>query len=503
MFVAGQSVYAAMVFSILSFLVAVPSAVKVFNWTATMYKGAISWQTPMLYAIGFIGLFTIGGLTGLFLAAIGVDVHVTDTYFIVAHFHYIMVGGTIMGYLGGLHYWWPKISGRLYNEWLAKIAAGIIFIGFNLTFFPQFIVGYLGHAAAVSRLSAGVPGPERPVVGRRVDPRRRLPHPDGVSDVVAAVRPGRRHQSVRRQRPRVDDDVAAADRELLRDPDRDRGRLHLSGAGGGLVRAAGPGRSCCLTPRRHHHPALAHHFDDLEQQKEAAALGMWLFLVTEVLFFGGLFAVYSVYRSWYPDAFAAASHEMVVWAGTMNTVVLITSSLTMALAVHAAQLGQRRVLLLFLALTMLLGLAFLGVKAFEYYTEFAEHHIPGPGFVFEAEVRPARPDLLLAVLRDDRPARAAHGHRPRGDGRDVLVGVARHHYQGLLQPDRDQRPLLALRRYRLDLPVSAAVPDRPARPLLTRISTFQMQPRRHEGTEVKARTGASSCLRVFVADLSP
>ncbi len=144
MFVAGESVYAALVFSILSFLVAIPSAVKVFNWTATMYRGAISWQTPMLYAIGFIGLFTIGGLTGLFLAAVGIDVHVTDTYFIIAHFHYIMVGGTIMGYLGGLHYWWPKISGRLYNEWLAKLAAGIIFVGFNLTFFPQFVLGYLG-----------------------------------------------------------------------------------------------------------------------------------------------------------------------------------------------------------------------------------------------------------------------------------------------------------------------------------------------------------------------
>jgi cytochrome c oxidase subunit 1 len=144
MFVAGESVYAALIFSILSFLVAIPSAVKVFNWTATMYRGAISWQTPMLYAIGFIGLFTVGGLTGLFLAAVGLDVHVTDTYFIIAHFHYIMVGGTIMGYLGGLHYWWPKISGRIYNEWLAKLAAGIIFIGFNLTFFPQFILGYLG-----------------------------------------------------------------------------------------------------------------------------------------------------------------------------------------------------------------------------------------------------------------------------------------------------------------------------------------------------------------------
>src|SRR6187399_1926975 len=144
LFVAGQSVYAALIFSILSFLVAIPSAIKVFNWTATMYKGAISWETPMLYAIGFIGLFTIGGLTGLFLAAVGLDVHVTDTYFIVAHFHYIMVGGTIMAYLGGLHYWWPKISGRAYNELLAKVSAVIIFVGFNLTFFPQFILGYLG-----------------------------------------------------------------------------------------------------------------------------------------------------------------------------------------------------------------------------------------------------------------------------------------------------------------------------------------------------------------------
>jgi cytochrome c oxidase subunit 1 len=144
MFVSGQSVYAAMVFSVISFLVAIPSAVKVFNWTATMYKGSISFQTPMLYAFGFIGLFTIGGLTGLFLATLGVDVHVTDTYFIVAHFHYIMVGGVVMGYLGGLHFWWPKISGRLYPEGFAKLAALMIFVGFNLTFFPQFILGYLG-----------------------------------------------------------------------------------------------------------------------------------------------------------------------------------------------------------------------------------------------------------------------------------------------------------------------------------------------------------------------
>jgi len=144
MFVAGISLYSAMIFSILSYLVAVPSAIKVFNWTATMYKGSIHFDTPMLYAMGFIGLFTVGGLTGLFLAALGIDVHVTDTYFVIAHFHYIMVGGAVMGYLGGLHFWWPKISGRLYPEWLGKFAALTVFLGFNLTFFPQFILGYLG-----------------------------------------------------------------------------------------------------------------------------------------------------------------------------------------------------------------------------------------------------------------------------------------------------------------------------------------------------------------------
>jgi len=144
MFVAGISLYSALIFSALSYLVAVPSAIKVFNWTATMYKGSITFSTPMLYAFGFIGLFTMGGLTGLFLSALGIDVHVTDTYFVVAHFHYIMVGGAVMGYLGGMHFWWPKISGRMYPEWLGKFAALIVFLGFNLTFFPQFVLGYLG-----------------------------------------------------------------------------------------------------------------------------------------------------------------------------------------------------------------------------------------------------------------------------------------------------------------------------------------------------------------------
>jgi cytochrome c oxidase subunit 1 len=144
MFVAGQSTYISIVFSFLSMLVAIPSAIKVFNWTATLYKGSVSWDSPMLYALGFIGLFTIGGLTGIMLATLGIDVHVHDTYFVVAHFHYIMVGGTVMAYLGGIHYWWPKITGRLYPEALAKVSGFTIFLGFNLTFFPQFLLGYLG-----------------------------------------------------------------------------------------------------------------------------------------------------------------------------------------------------------------------------------------------------------------------------------------------------------------------------------------------------------------------
>ena len=145
LFVTGQSMYASMAFSILSFFVAVPSAIKVFNWTATMYRGSIVYDTPMLYAFGFIGLFTIGGLTGLFLATLPIDVHVTDTYFVIAHFHYVMVGGMVMAYLGGIHFWWPKITGRLYPEGWAKFAALVVFVGFNLTFFPQFVVGYLGQ----------------------------------------------------------------------------------------------------------------------------------------------------------------------------------------------------------------------------------------------------------------------------------------------------------------------------------------------------------------------
>lgn len=144
MFVSGQSIYAGLVFSFLTMVVAVPSAIKVFNWTATMYKGSISYDTPMLYAIGFLGLFLVGGLTGLFLGSVGLTVHLTDTYFVVAHFHYVMVGGQVIAYLAGIHYWWPKMTGKMYSEFWGKVSAMLVFIGFNLTFFPQFILGYQG-----------------------------------------------------------------------------------------------------------------------------------------------------------------------------------------------------------------------------------------------------------------------------------------------------------------------------------------------------------------------
>lgn len=144
MFVSGQSRLVTMIFSALTFSVAIPSAVKIFNWLATLYKGNIVYTTGMCYALSFMFLFTIGGLTGLHCATLSVDVHLHDTYFIVAHFHYVMVGGTVVAFLGGLHYWWPKMTGRMYNETLGRIGCLLIFWGFNQTFFTQFILGQRG-----------------------------------------------------------------------------------------------------------------------------------------------------------------------------------------------------------------------------------------------------------------------------------------------------------------------------------------------------------------------
>ena len=268
----------------------------------------------MLYAIGFIGLFTIGGLTGLFLAAIGLDVHVHDTYFVVAHFHYIMVGGAIMGYLGGLHFWWPKITGRLYPEMWARVAAVIVFVGFNLTFFPQFILGYLGmprryHAYpeefqvlnVMSSAGASILG-----VGYLL--------PDALLRLVDALRRARPRQPVGRQGPGVGDDLAARHRELPR---------AAGGARGGVRVREGPGGDGCLKPRpppSRRSPTTSRTW---ASRRRPPASGMWLFIAQEVMFFGGLFLAYTVYRNLYPAAFAEASHHLDWKLGGINTAVLI------------------------------------------------------------------------------------------------------------------------------------------------------------------------------------
>jgi heme/copper-type cytochrome/quinol oxidase subunit 1 len=169
LFTAGQSAYGSAVFSGLSFLVAIPSAIKVFNWTATLYKGSISFDTPMLYALGFIWLFTIGGLTGLFVASLAFDVHVHDTYFVIAHFHYIMVGASVMAYLGAIHFWWPKISGRMYPEGWGDLGRDH-FLWIQPDFLPTVHPWIYGNASQVPFLPGGVPGPERDVDCRILHP---------------------------------------------------------------------------------------------------------------------------------------------------------------------------------------------------------------------------------------------------------------------------------------------------------------------------------------------
>ncbi|HEX6982642.1 MAG TPA: cytochrome c oxidase subunit I [Balneolaceae bacterium] len=144
MFVSGQATLASMVFSFLTFLVGIPTGIKMFNWAATLYKGSIKLQSPLLFIFGFFFLFLIGGFTGIVLGTIALDVHLHDTYYVVAHFHFVMVGGMVMAFMAGVHYWWPKMFGRMYNEMLAKIACLTIFIGFNVTFLPQFVMGAQG-----------------------------------------------------------------------------------------------------------------------------------------------------------------------------------------------------------------------------------------------------------------------------------------------------------------------------------------------------------------------
>ena len=423
MFVAGQSVYSAMIFSALSYLVAVPSGVKVFSWTATLYKGSVSLRTPMLFSVGFIALFTMGGLTGLMLAALGVDMHVHDTYFIIAHFHFIMVGGAVMGYMGGLHFWWPKMTGRMYSEFLSKLAALIIFVGFMLTFLPQFVLGYLGmprryhvyppefqilnvmSSAGASILAVGYVLPLFYLIWSLYGGKPAGPNP-WARPAWNGKRRRRRRRTTSMRRP--------------------SSRLHLTSI---------PWRRPMASAN---HSILAHHFEDLEQQRETETMGMWLFLATEILIFGAIFTGYTIYRVRYPRDFEAASAKLNVLIGSINTIVLLSSSLTMALSVHATRVGRQKMLMTCLTLTIVLGATFLGLKALEYYSDYEDFLVPGlrfrPGEWTEL-TPPANPQHVQLMLAFYYIMTGLHAvHMLVGMG--LLVWLVLRARQGMLTPVR-------------------------------------------------------------------
>ena len=341
MFVSGQSFYASLMFSFLSFIVAVPSAIKVFNWTATLYHGQIRFEAPMLYALGFLGLFTIGGLTGLFLASVPIDVHVTDTYFVVAHFHYIMVGGTVSAYFAGLHYWWPKITGRLYPDTWARFAAILMFFGFNFTFFPQFIAGYLGmprryHVYAPEFQIYNVLSSAGAAV---LAAAYLLPLGYLAWSLIWGARAGRNPWDATGLEWRTSSPPPREN--FVRVPRVDKGpyQYHPEGfapnSGEPNYRAQGESTERCRG--RPQEP-----WKDLSRQHEGATFGIWVFLASELLFFGSLLLVYTAYRIANPEAFIIAGRETDIWYGTVNTAVLMTSSLTMAVAAQAAEADMRR-----------------------------------------------------------------------------------------------------------------------------------------------------------------
>ena len=458
-----------MIFAFLSFFVAVPSAIKVFNWTATLYRASVSWQTPMLYILGFIGLFTIGGVTGLFLAALGLDIHVTDTYFVVAHFHYVMVGGTVMAYIAGIHYWWPKITGRMYPEWWARLAALLVFVGFNLTFFPQFVLGYLGmprryHAYAPEFQVLNVistAGASVLAVGYAL--------PIFYLALVAEVRTQGRRESVGRGRSGVDDVVAAAEGELPRDAGRDVGcvRLpgHAQGDGGdaecltsrSAVRRPSAGRRAPRAPSvppaslRGPRPAargldardvgVPHDRDPLLRRDLLRVLGLPHHVPRGV---GArrVAAEHAARRHQHDRA----DHQLADdGAGGPQR------------AARAARSG----IVLMLFLTLIFGSIFLGIKAYEYHEHWQEGLFPGAAWHWNEDpgARAEGAALHDLLLGDDRPARAAHGHRRRPAAVVHVARVARTLRPRVLRPGRDDGPLLALRRHRLDLPLPVPLSD--------------------------------------------
>ena len=434
MFVSGQSMYASLVFSLLSFLVAVPSAIKVFNWTATLYKGSIRFDAPMLYALGFVGLFTIGGLTGLFLAALALDVHLTDTYFVVAHFHYIMVGGTVMAYLGGA----PLLVAEDHRPAVSRdagrgIAAVLIFVGFNLTFFPQFLLGYRG----MPRRYHAYP-PEFQVLNvlssaGAVDPRGRLPAAARLPRLVAAPRRARRRQPVGRDRARV------ADRARRR---RSTTSTSSRAAPGRRLRLRPRGRRAPVArrrPPRHEAEALAMTRAPPRSPtpRERRAMPKRRCAARPPSSACGSSspprccssAACSFAYLLRPRALAGRLRRSPAATPTSCSArsiprVLLTSSFAVALAVAAAEHDRR-------ALdrrgcsgcTAALGVVFLAVKGIEYGTNGASTCSRAPAS--RSPRRRGAELFFVLYFLDDRPARGAPDdrHRPDGDLRRRATGT--------------------------------------------------------------------------------
>lgn len=397
MFVSGQSGLVNAIFSLLTFGVAVPSAIQVCNWLHTLYRGSIRLQTPMLYALGFIVIFTIGILSGLFLGAIATSIHLSATSFEMAHFDYVLVGSTLFAFLGGMYYWWPKITGRMYCEKAAAVGAFVVFVGFNTVFFPLFVAGsrgvpgrYATYAAPypalwltssvgayilivglvialltwIHSLLRGRNAPANPWGANSLEWQTTSPPPAENGQVALPVgdpydlTPWRfisLEAGWVRQGKAADKLLAASHVEFIQSRVSDPSAASIEPL---------PGRA----------PQSANLKVTAAAQEDSGKLGVWLFLGTILLVFGGLFCAYAAYRYNYPRAFAYAHQFVNRKPGVILTFILIASSFFMAWGVRCAQLGRRYPLILCLLVTLLGGVSAVWVRATEYRGQY-QHHL--------------------------------------------------------------------------------------------------------------------------------
>ena len=367
MFVSGQSGLVNAIFSLLTFGVAIPSAIQICNWLHTLHRGSIRLQTPMLYALGFIVIFTIGSLSGLFLGAIATGIHLSKTSFDVAHFHYVLVGSTLFAFLGGMYYWWPKITGKMYCEKGGVIGAIFVFVGFNLAFFPLFIAGsrgvpsrYATHAPQYQALGIiSSVGAYILAVGlvialltwiHSLKRGRNAPaNPWGANSLEWHTSSPPPHDNGQVEAPVGDPYDLTAWRFVSLEE--------------GWVRQENPDGN-----------QLADRSEAAERQDASGKLGMWLFLSTILLIFGGLFCAYGAYRYNYPRVFAYAHQYMDKKLGGITTVILIAGSFAMAWGARCAQLGKRAGLIFCLIVTLLGGLGSVWARTIEYRGQ-KQHHL--------------------------------------------------------------------------------------------------------------------------------